>query len=224
MLQGHQLFLGRLPDDAMLTEDRFSAIGLQIDGTLTAIYYFRDPLRDDAELAMQKLHEAGIETFLLSGDRASVTQALAQQLPITRYQGEMLPQEKQAYIQQLQAEQGASVLMVGDGLNDAPSLSTASVSMSPASAVDITQNSADILFQNESLLSVIESWRMAKFSTKLVKQNFSLAALYNCLAIPLALAGLVTPLVAAVAMSGSSLIVIANSFRTNLTKPLEEKE
>ena len=113
---------------------------------------------------------------------------------------------------------GSNVLMVGDGLNDAPSLTSACVSMSPASAMDITQNVADIVFQDEKLQPVLAAWRTARFSQALVKQNFLLAILYNVVAIPAAVAGYVTPLVAAIAMSSSSLIVIANAMRLNLKK------
>lgn len=111
---------------------------------------------------------------------------------------------------------GANVLMVGDGLNDAPSLSSATISMSPASAMDITQNAADIVFQGDRLQPVLNALSTAKFSQTLVKQNFLLAILYNVVAIPLAVAGMVTPLIAAIAMSSSSLLVIANAMRLNL--------
>ena len=108
--------------------------------------------------------------------------------------------------------------MVGDGLNDAPSLASAYISMSPASAMDITQNAADIVFQGDKLKPVLTAWNIAKFSQVLVKQNFALAILYNAIAIPMAIMGYVTPLIAAIAMSSSSLIVIANAMRLNLKK------
>ena len=103
--------------------------------------------------------------------------------------------------------------MVGDGLNDAPVLAGADVSMAPGTAVDMAQSAADIVFMGDKLSSVKDVRDVAVFAQKLVRQNFLLALLYNLIAVPLGFAGLVTPMIAALAMSGSSLIVIANSFR-----------
>ena len=103
--------------------------------------------------------------------------------------------------------------MVGDGLNDAPVLAGADISMSPSTASDLAQNAADIVFMGEGLKPLLISYETAKLSQKLVLQNFALSIGYNIFAIPLAMAGFVTPLIAALAMSGSSLVVIANSFR-----------
>ena len=138
-------------------------------------------------------------------------------LGISDYEGALSPLEKSKKIATLKAS-GAQVLMVGDGLNDAPSLASSTISMSPTSAMDITQNAADMVFQGDKLQPVLTSLRIAKFSQILVKENFMLAILYNVIAIPMAVAGLVTPLIAAIAMSSSSLLVIANAMRLNITR------
>lgn len=177
-------------------------------------FTFSDSLREDAAATIHTLQHAGILPILLSGDRPEITKDVACTLGIEAYRGGVSPVQKAAMLADLKS-QGAKVLMVGDGLNDAPSLSSATISMSPSSAIDITQNAADIVFQGDKLQPVITAWRTAVFSQKLVKENFALAILYNIVAIPLAVAGQVTPLVAAIAMSSSSLLVIGNAMRLN---------
>jgi P-type Cu2+ transporter len=187
------------------------------DGKAPVRFTFADELRADAREVIVSLHAAGIKTLLLSGDRQEVTKTIAEQLGIEAFEGGLSPLQKTEKIAALKAS-SAHVLMVGDGLNDAPSLSSATVSMSPASAMDITQNAADIVFQGEKLAPVITAWHTAQFSQTLVRQNFLLAIGYNVIAIPLAVAGYVTPLIAAIAMSSSSLLVIGNAFRLHFLK------
>ena len=192
-------------------------VALSKDSQILSAFQFADRLRPDAHAVISQLQQQSIACELLSGDREKTVRSIAEQTGLRAWQAGLLPADKTAHIK---AQQGAGrrVLMVGDGLNDAPSLAQANVSISPASGMDITQNTADIVFQGASLKPVIQTLRIARVSTQLVRQNFALAALYNFLAIPLAIAGYVTPLVAAIAMSLSSLIVIANSFRINRTK------
>ncbi len=178
-----------------------------------------DSLRSDAKEVVGKMQDAGLVTALLSGDTKQVVNKVAKSLGISTYFASLSPVDKCKYIDSMR-EKGRKILMVGDGLNDAPSLSSASVSMSPSSAIDIAQNTADIVFQGEKLTPVYQSWKVALKANKLIKQNFTIAVLYNICAIPLAVMGYVTPLIAAIAMSSSSLVVIGNSFRLNRIRGL----
>lgn len=194
--------------------DAMLELWLSCEGQNPVRFTFADMLRADAKQIIFTLETAGIHTSLLSGDRHEITTKTAHDVGIPDYQGTLTPVQKTERINALKAS-GARVLMVGDGLNDAPSLSSASVSMSPTSAMDITQNAADIVFQGDVLAPVLTAWRTARFSQALVRQNFMLALGYNLIAVPLAVAGYVTPLIAAIAMSSSSLLVIANALRLN---------
>lgn len=188
------------------------------DGKHTPVRFtFEDALRSDAVWVVGALKAKGITTVLLSGDREAVAKHIAKVTGIVSYKAELTPVDKSHIIEEY-TRKGHSVLMVGDGLNDAPALAMATVSMSPSSAVDITQNAADIVFRGEALRPVLEALEIAKRTDRLVKQNFILSLIYNILAVPLAIAGLVTPLIASIAMSSSSLLVIGNSFRLNMQR------
>ncbi len=178
-------------------------------------FIFRDRARADAAATIAALKSAGLAVALLSGDRAGAAEALAREVGIARWQGECRPADKVAQLNALAAA-GRRVLMVGDGLNDAPALAAAFVSISPAAAADISQTAADFVFQGDRLAPVLETLDAARRARRLVRQNFALAFAYNAFAVPLALAGLVTPLIAALAMSASSIAVTVNSLRARL--------
>ncbi len=177
-----------------------------------ARFVFADALRQDAKDVVSDLKKQGFDIHLLSGDRDVVVRKIALQAGIGQWQASLSPVDKTNVIQDFIAA-GRKVLMVGDGLNDAASLACASVSMSPSTAIDITQNAADVVFQGFLLKPVKTTIFAARKSAKLVRQNFALSFAYNVLAVPLALMGLVTPLIAAVAMSTSSILVVINALR-----------
>jgi Cu2+-exporting ATPase len=154
---------------------------------------------------------------IISGDTQSAVETAAKALGLAHYSGAMVPAGKMARITELSG-QGRKVLMVGDGLNDAPALRAAHVSMAPATAADIGRNAADFVFLRDSLDAVMVARTISIRSGELIRQNFAIAVIYNLLAVPLAVLGYVTPLIAALAMSGSSILVVANAMRLNLGK------
>jgi P-type Cu2+ transporter len=172
----------------------------------------RQALRPDAKAVVAKLRRRGLHLLILSGDRPEAVAPVAQELGIGEWRGGITPAEKIAAIERLK-EQGRRVLMVGDGLNDAPALAAAHVSMSPITAAHLAQAHADALFLGDRLRPVERAVTISRKAGRLMKQNLALAAVYNAFAVPLAIAGLVTPLIAAVAMSGSSLLVTLNALR-----------
>jgi Cu2+-exporting ATPase len=187
------------------------AVAFAIEGRPVRLIAFSDRLRPDADAALKALRGLGVECSILSGDRLSAVGEIAQATGLTA-QAAATPAEKQALVGRLRAA-GRKVLMVGDGLNDGPALAAADASMAPGSASDVGLQAADLVFVQDSLLALPRALRGARRTMAVVRQNFALAIGYNVLAVPLAMAGLVTPLIAAVAMSTSSLIVIANSLR-----------
>jgi P-type Cu2+ transporter len=169
-------------------------------------------LRPDAVQVVKALVWQGLDVRILSGDRDEAVEPVARALGVAYWQGQLKPADKIAFIETLKTN-GRRVLMVGDGLNDAPSLATAHVSLSPISAADMTQAHADAVFLGERLQPVLDAVVIARRARALMTENLWLAAIYNAIAVPIAIAGAVTPLIAALAMSGSSLLVTLNALR-----------
>ena len=172
---------------------------------------FRDELRPDVAATLSAFAAMGIECRIISGDRAEAVAAMAARLGIVGIGG-VSPEAKLAMLEALKAE-GRRPLMVGDGLNDGPALAAAHASIAPGSASDLSQQAADAVSVGERLMPVALAVRAARRTMSIVRQNFGIAVLYNLCAVPLAIMGEVTPLIAAIAMSASSLIVIGNSLR-----------
>ncbi|MCB9957893.1 MAG: heavy metal translocating P-type ATPase [Rhodospirillaceae bacterium] len=181
-------------------------------GAAPHCFRFEDALRADAADVVAKLQARGLGVEILSGDRPAAVAAVAAAVGIDRWTAATTPADKVARLETLAAE-GRRVLMVGDGLNDVPALAAAYVSLSPSSAIDISQTAADAVFQGRLLAPVVEVLTVARRAGSLVTQNFALAFCYNLIAVPIAMAGWVTPLVAAVCMSSSSLVVVGNALR-----------
>ncbi len=190
-------------------------------GVRSAIYHVRQALRPDAVAVVAALQARGLQLHILSGDRAESVAPIATALGIATAHASVNPAEKIRYLEDLKA-QGRNVLMVGDGINDAPALAAADVSISPISAADIAQAHADAVFLGERLRPVLRSVEISSRARALMKGNLWLAAVYNMFAVPLAIAGFVTPLVAAAAMSGSSILVTLNALRAGRASSREE--
>lgn len=172
---------------------------------------FADAVRPDSAAAIKRLTAAGIGVSIASGDDAGVVREIATALGIASAEGRMGPAEKAAAISA--ARFHGPVAMVGDGINDAPALAHADVSLAPGGAADAAQTQADFVYVNDGITAVATARRMAVRARHNIVQNFAFAFAYNAVAAPLAMAGLVTPLIAALAMSGSSLVVTVNALR-----------
>lgn len=183
---------------------------LTIGGTSRAIC-FHDRLRPDAQATVDRLRGMAMRAAIISGDHLAPVAHLAKRMGIS-FLAQARPEDKVAAVEKMTRD-GHKVLMVGDGLNDGPALAAAYVSMAPGSASDVGQQAADAVFTSDSLMSVALAVTAARKTGHIVRQNFAAAICYNMLAVPLALAGQVTPLIAALAMSLSSLIVVGNSLR-----------
>ncbi len=189
-----------------------TCIHLSVAGQHVAVLVLADTLRTDALGLVTTLREAGIAMTLLSGDRRPVVEAIARQLGGMEVIAEVLPQDKDGVIQCLQ-QQGACVAMVGDGINDAPALIRADVGFALGSGTDVSVESADIVLMQNELDKVRQATLLSRRTLRTIKQNIGLSFVYNAIMVPLAMMALVTPLVAAITMPISSLLVIGNAAR-----------
>ncbi|ENR06355.1 hypothetical protein H721_00389 [Brucella ovis IntaBari-2006-46-332] len=194
---------------------------LSIDGRLVQVFRFEDRPREDAANAIAALKRNGLKLGIISGDKQAAVKKLADYLGVNDYHSGVLPADKSKLVQELSSE-GRKVLMVGDGLNDAPALVAAHVSMAPATAAEIGRNAADFVFLRESLSAVPLAFAVSKEAGKLVSQNFGLSIGYNIIAVPIAVFGYVTPLVAALSMSLSSIVVVTNALRLRAGKQKQQ--
>ncbi|WP_160120598.1 heavy metal translocating P-type ATPase metal-binding domain-containing protein [Rhodovarius lipocyclicus] len=217
-IPGHGMELdGTRLGSAAFTEASDPADGMALwlarPGETPIRFRFADELREDAAAAVADLRREGLTMEILSGDAAPAVAAVATQLAIRDWRAWADPAAKEARMAAL-AEDGRNALMLGDGMNDAAALARAYVSACPAGATSLAQSSADIVLTAEGLAPIPAAIRLARRAQRIARQNIALSLVYNVLAVPMAVAGLVTPLIAAGVMATSSLIVIGNALRT----------
>jgi P-type Cu2+ transporter len=200
-----------------IAEAASTSLWLRKGSSAPICFLFEAPLRPAARETLAALAKRHIVPRILSGDRSDAVAAIGKELAISNWQSGVGPKEKVDVLNSLKSE-GRHVLMVGDGINDAAALSLAHVSMSPASASDAAQSAADIVFNGASLAPVVSAVDVARQSRRRVLENFAVATLYNLVAVPLAASGMVTPLIAAIAMASSSLIVTLNALRISIPR------
>jgi len=209
--QGQRIRLGRA-SWLGAAEAGETATYLQIDGDPALAFTFRDRIRPGGAELVSTLQDKGMAVHMLTGDGATAARAVASELGITNITANATPDSKQAFVADL-ATEGHKVLMVGDGFNDTAALAAAHVSLSPASAIDAARTASDIVLIGDDFTPVAHCLDIAVSARRRILENFAQAALYNLFAIPIALAGFTTPLLAALAMSVSSITVTLNSWR-----------
>ncbi len=222
-VDGHNTLIGSanfVAGDAAFsapTDQPFSEAWIKIDAAAPQRVLFKDRLRPGAANAVANFRRLAFPTLLLSGDRQAPVATLAHALGFDALEAELSPAQKIEALNALR-EAGHKPLMVGDGVNDGPALAAAHVAMAPASASDVGRAAADFVIVSESLDAIPLTHDVARRARRLILQNFALAAGYNIIAVPIAIAGFASPLTAAIAMSTSSLLVTANALRLNWTR------
>lgn len=211
-LQDGEYFLGRGAGLDVGRSGVSSVIGLYRNGTLVARFHFSDALRADARELIEQLRNAGLDVSIASGDHRAAVEHVAATLGVRAAHAELSPAQKLELLRKLQAS-GKTVLMVGDGINDAAILAGADVSVAVGNATDVARAASDIVLLSRRLLMITEMIATARRTRAIVRQNFIWAILYNAVMLPLAALGFVAPWLAALGMSASSFIVVMNALR-----------
>ena len=202
IVDGHHVEVGR----------RDGAVTVAWDGQVRATLVVRDTVRPTSAEAISRLNEHGLKPLLLTGDNAATARLVADEVGIERVLAEVYPEDKVAEVKRLQAS-GEVVAMVGDGVNDAPALAQADLGLSIGTGTDVAIEASDLTLVSGDLLAAADAIRLARRTLRTIKANLFWAFAYNVAAIPLAVAGLLNPIVAAAAMAASSLFVVTNSLR-----------
>ena len=198
-----------------------TVVALGSEQGLIALFELADTLRPDAAPFVARLHRDGIQTEILSGDAPAAVRNVAQSTGIDRASALMSPQDKQARVLQWQSEPGALVAMVGDGVNDAPVIAQAHVSIAMGGGTDLARNQADVVLLADNFKALAAGMALARKTMQVVRQNLWWSFTYNFTSVPLAMLGLITPWMAGLGMAASSLLVVLNALRLQRRKPLE---
>ncbi len=197
-------------------ESENTVFAVAVDGKAVAVFELADEIKEGAVEAVRAIKEMGIEVVMLTGDNEKVAKRVAAALGISDYRSKMLPHQKSAFIENLHSR-GKKVVMAGDGINDAVALSKSDIAVAMGSGADVAINVSDVVLLDDSPEALYEAFKISKRTFKAVKENLALSLIYNSLAVPVAVMGYVNPLVAAISMSLSSLLVVGNSIRIKLS-------
>jgi Cu+-exporting ATPase len=210
IIGGNNLLLEE--NNIKISQNDYSVFHFAIDKKLIATFELEDEVKEDAKDIISYLQHEDLKVIMCTGDNDKVAQKVAQEVGIKDVKSNMSPIQKAKFVDKLK-ESGEIIIMAGDGVNDAPALSKASVSMAMGNGADIAVSISDIVVLNNSLEALKDSFRISKRTYTFIKQNLTISLIYNVITIPLAVAGYVIPLIAALSMSLSSLLVVGNSMR-----------
>ena len=206
-----------LKDNGIICKDYFteySQFYFALNGEVVAVFALEDTPRDEAKQSIKDIKKMGIEVVMLTGDNEKVAKKIADEVGIQKVYASLLPDEKANVIEDARKD-GKKVVMVGDGINDALALSKSEIAITLGSGTDVALNVSDVVLMNNSFTSLYYAFLISKKTYKTIKENLILSSIYNSITIPLAMAGFVIPLFAALSMSLSSLLVVGNSMRIN---------
>ena len=195
-----------------LLDDGATVIVMAIDGEAVSYFAIEDSLRTDSKEAIAKIKAMGIKTYMLTGDNSTVARNVANKLGVDDFRAELLPEDKLKAIEEIK-KSSTKLAMVGDGVNDAPSLASSDVGYSIASGTDVALEASDISLLNNSIGGVARALELSRAAMKIIKENLFWAFFYNVVGIPFAILGLLTPMLAGTAMAFSSVCVVTNSLR-----------
>jgi Cu2+-exporting ATPase len=202
----------KLPRSKMTTDSHLSAVYFGRQSEWLAVLFLEDEIRAESKNAIKLMKALGLKVSLLSGDSINAVKSVAETLGIENYQPRLLPADKLNALQKMQSR-GHVVAMIGDGVNDAPVLAAANVSIAMGKGSQLAQASADMILLNENLNQLPFAFDLARRMQAVIRQNFSWAIVYNLVAIPIAAMGFITPWMAAIGMSLSSILVVLNALR-----------